>query len=128
MDLEAIMDQYAIDIILLFGSQARDRATPLSDHDIAIFIDPLEFAQFSLQQHLALANELETVLARTPLNLVTLNDAPIALAYRVLKDAKILAARKFDAYEAFRAKKWMEYFDFEPIERQFTENTLRVGD
>jgi predicted nucleotidyltransferase len=126
VNLMQLMDEYSIDVIILFGSQARGKSSPLSDHDIAIFINPNEFSTFSLSQHLTLQSELETITERTPINLVVLNDAPIGLAYRILREGKILTVRNSDAFEKFRAQKWIEYFDFEPIEKIFINQTLQV--
>ncbi|MHA2274043.1 MAG: type VII toxin-antitoxin system MntA family adenylyltransferase antitoxin [Candidatus Hodarchaeales archaeon] len=127
MTLKQLMDAYSIDVVILFGSQARSESSPLSDHDIAIFLDPNEFAPFSLSKHLALLSDLESILERQPISLVVLNSAPIGLAYRILKEGKILSARKLDDFESFRAKKWTEYFDFEPIEELFARQALKAG-
>lgn len=97
----------------VFGSVARGTAQPESDIDIAVlFTTPpphtLDSARF------ALAGELEAALG-TPVDLVVLNDAPVDLSIRVLRQGRLVVDRNPSARIGFEVRTRNEAFDLEPV-------------
>ncbi|HXF57651.1 MAG TPA: nucleotidyltransferase domain-containing protein [Actinomycetota bacterium] len=108
------------DVVLayLFGSVARGRAGPLSDVDVAVLLaeDGDPFLRF-----LEVVEEVGRVVGPERADVVLLNTAPVALAYRVLRDGRLLLCRD----QALRARHWVRtvlgYLDMEPFFRTFEE-------
>lgn len=98
----------------LFGSRARGGERPGSDVDVAILLDGADEAT---RQRI----RADVVAAVPVADLVVLNDAPIALAYRVLRDGQVLLARD----EAARARFWVRtvdrYLDMAPARRMLAD-------
>lgn len=117
--LRATLQRHArVLVAYLFGSTARGRAGPLSDVDVAVLLaedgDPFP-------AYLDLVGELGSVVGPDRVDVVLLNDAPVALAYRVLRDGRLLLCRD----EAARVEHWVRtvltYLDMEPLFRIFDE-------
>ena len=71
----------------LFGSVATGKAGPLSDLDLAVYLDQrVDF----FNHRLSLMEALAKVLKTEEFDLVVLNDAPIVLKHEVISDGVIL--------------------------------------
>jgi predicted nucleotidyltransferase len=99
--------------VYLFGSTARGTARPSSDIDVAVL-----FAHPPLRRldgpRLVIEGDLERVLGRA-VDLVVLNDAPVDLRVRVLRDGRVLVDRDRGARIAFEVQTRNEFFDLEPV-------------
>jgi predicted nucleotidyltransferase len=115
-ELELIFErQPAVVLAILFGSQARGAAGPLSDVDVAVLLDGEADAERRLELRLQLMADLAAALGAADLDVAVLNEATAALRYRVLRDGLILYYRDDDKFVAFRVQTVAEYLDFEPI-------------
>jgi predicted nucleotidyltransferase len=97
----------------LFGSVARGTAGEDSDVDVAVLYaaDPpstLEARPFRLEA------ELERGLGRV-VQVVLLNDAPVDLVHRVLRDGRLVLERDRSARIRFEVRARAAYFDLLPI-------------
>jgi predicted nucleotidyltransferase len=97
-------NERAVAAVYLFGSTARDEARPNSDVDVAVLFattppTTLNGPRFSL------GGELERALGGR-VDIVTLNDAPVDLRIRVLREGVRIA---------FEVRTRNEAFDLEPI-------------
>ena len=97
----------------VFGSVAVGTARSDSDVDIAVlFTAPpphtLDSARF------ALAGELEAALG-APVDLVVLNDAPVDLSIRVMRQGRLIVDRDPSARIGFEVRTRNEAFDLEPV-------------
>jgi uncharacterized protein len=106
----------------LFGSVARGTPHPASDVDVGILFeeDPpqtLEGLHFDLEW------EMEKLL-RVPVQLVVLNQAPVDLIVRVLRDGKLLVERDRSKRVHFEVKSRFEYWDLEP----YLKMCWRIGE
>jgi uncharacterized protein len=101
-------------VAYLFGSVARGQATPLSDVDIAVLLDPTEEAEAVLDRQVTLLTEL-TQLAEPEVQLTLLNDVPPLLAYEVIREGILLHQRSGAERVAFQVKAMKEYFDVQPM-------------
>ncbi len=75
----------------LFGSAARGETTPLSDVDIAVYLDEPS-RESRVAAYLGLRGQLAQALGDGPVDLVLLNDAPPALAGRIIASDLLYSA------------------------------------
>lgn len=101
-------------VAYLFGSVARGQATPLSDVDIAVLLDPTAEPEAVLDRQITLLTEL-TQLAELEVQLTLLNDVPPLLAYEVIREGILLHQRSGAERVAFQVKAMKEYFDVQPM-------------
>ncbi len=96
----------------LFGSTARGRAGPLSDVDVAVLPvgdDP--------DLRLRLPADVAAATAPRRADVVFLDEAPVALAYRVLRDGQVLTSRDDDARVEFWVRTVDRWLDMAPARR-----------
>lgn len=109
---------------VVFGSAARGAMHARSDLDVAIGLRPgvaLDlFAAGGLAGRLAQA-------AGRPVDVVTLEEAPPALAYRVFREGTVVLDRDRRALVERRARAILEYLDFKPIEERCAAGVLRAA-
>jgi predicted nucleotidyltransferase len=107
----------APDVVLgfLFGSYARGQGRPDSDVDCAILLAHAVPAGSYFDTRLRLIDGLARAIGRDDVDLVILNEAPLALVYRVLRDGKLLFCRDHAAYVRYRVRTLDLYFDFAPL-------------
>jgi len=107
---------------LLFGSQAAGSAGPLSDVDVAVWVDP----GLSLDERVALRSDLSLAareaLGTDEVDIVILNDAPPLLRHRALKGALRLFDRDPRARVRLETAALLDYLDTAPL-----RETLAAG-
>lgn len=99
--------------VYVFGSTARGTARAGSDIDVAVLFDAPPPRALS-GPRFVIEGELERALG-TPVDLVVLNDAPVDLRARVLRDGRLLVERDPSARIAFEVRTRNEAFDLEPV-------------
>jgi hypothetical protein len=114
-------DDSRVAFALVFGSSARGSAGPQSDLDVAIGVSAGH--AFSIAELGDLCAQIERV-ARRPVDLVLLDEAPPALAFRVFRDGHVVAVRDARALANRKAKAVLDYLDFQPIEDLCTRGVL----
>lgn len=101
-------------VAYLFGSRARGGGRPGSDVDVAVLL--AEGADLD-RRHLDLIGRVASVAGSERADVVVLNRAPVALAYRVIRDGRLLACRD----ERARVRHWASvvdrYLDTAPMRR-----------
>jgi predicted nucleotidyltransferase len=123
-DLRARADQAPPDVVALylFGSVARGSASAESDIDLGVLLAGRPAA--TLDGRLAdYEAALERALGR-PVQIVILNDAPPDLAYRVLRDGRVLLERDRAARLRFEVRTRNLYFDLLPYLTQYRTRAL----
>ena len=108
-------------VAYLFGSAARGTSGPLSDIDVAVL---LREDGHGLERRLSLMADLAEATKRERIDVVILNEAPVALAYRVLRDGRLLLSRDERARVEHRVRTVDRYLDMEPF-RRVQERGLR---
>ena len=109
---------------LLFGSGATGATHPDSDVDVAIGVGgapPLGLLDLG-----ALAAKVEAATGRR-VDLVLLDEAPPALAYRIFRDGRTILVRDKPALDARRARAILEYLDFRPVEELCARGVLAAA-
>jgi uncharacterized protein len=105
---------------LVFGSVARSRAHARSDLDLAIAaVPPLRALELG-----GLVADLEQI-AGCPVDVVELDRAPAALAFRVFRDGTVLIDRDHQALLARKARAILDYLDWRPIEQRLLDGVRR---
>jgi uncharacterized protein len=103
-----------VQFVYLFGGLAKGDTTPLSDLDLAIYLNPGEDTS---ERKLEILGELIDILQTDEIDLVILNRAPLPLRMQILKYKKVLVDKvpfKRHIYESLTMR---EYFDFSYIEK-----------
>lgn len=93
--------------------RARGTATYASDLDIAVGLELP--ARLSLQELGELAADLERD-SGFAIDLVVLDDATPALAYRIFAEGRLILNRNHRAFVERKARAILEYLDFAPTE------------
>ena len=95
----------------------------MSDVDIAVLLDPAARDETCGELEDALCRALRT----DRVDLVLLNRAPAAPAYRVVRDGRRVICRNARAREAFESDTVMRYLDFKPVrDRAFQVSRAQV--
>jgi predicted nucleotidyltransferase len=110
---EALAAEPGVVVAYLFGSRARGTSHSQSDIDVAVlFADSVDAHERELDLRATLGDNVD---------LVVLNDAPVSLAYRVLRDGVLLVSHD----DAARIEHWVRtvdrYIDMAPMRRAFDE-------
>lgn len=110
----------------LFGSVARDNTGPLSDLDIAVWVaGDIDCFQFRLR----CLEALMSALGRDDIDLVVLNEAPLELAYRVIRDGRVIVDSSPERVP-FETRVIDLYLDAEPLrhtQRAYLKEQLSGG-
>jgi uncharacterized protein len=97
----------------LFGSVARGTARPDSDVDLAVLFASTPASTLAAQPF-AMEDDLRAQLGRD-VQVVVLNVAPADLAFRVLRDGRLVLDRDPTARARFEVRTRNEYFDIKPF-------------
>ncbi|MBI2354474.1 MAG: nucleotidyltransferase domain-containing protein [Deltaproteobacteria bacterium] len=93
----------------LFGGLASGVQRPLSDVDIAVYLDN---CRHKAEVKLELIGTVSDALGTDEIDLLILNDAPVSLAGRILKNRRLLVDRLPFLRHAFESRVMREFFDF----------------
>jgi hypothetical protein len=120
----ALEDEPGVAYALLFGSSVRGTGHFDSDADIAIELTP--GAPRDIRALGSLTARLESA-ARRHVDLVLLDEAPVALAYRIFRDGHLLVERDHRALVARKTRALLDYLDFRPVEERCAAGVLRAA-
>ncbi len=108
----------------IFGSIAKGTQNPLSDIDIAIYVDNVQdLAEFKMQTLNKLMDALET----DKIDLVILNTASLFLKAQVLQQKILLTDKNPFFRHKFESLTLREYFDFSIKERDIFKRRYSIG-
>ena len=110
---------------VLFGSYARGQGRPDSDVDCAVLLSEAVPTARYLDLRLRVMDGLASAIGRDDVDVAVLNEAPLALAYRVLRDGVLLFCRDHAAYVRYRVRTLNLYFDFAPLLERHQELFLK---
>ena len=100
---------YPVRLAYLFGSEAQRQTTPLSDVDVAIYLDEPDPVQRS-KVYSSMLFDLTRALGNGEVDLVFLNDAPPLFAYQIIT-GRLLYSADEEERVTFEAHTLREYFD-----------------
>lgn len=108
----------------LFGSTARGLDRPDSDIDIAVYLDP-ELSHETLEISLNLSQQLSTALGLRPVEVTTLNDAPLPLRGRAVSERQTIYSRDEPLRVRFESETMRQFLDFQFHAKAMDEQFLR---
>jgi predicted nucleotidyltransferase len=109
----------------LFGSQARGEPGPLSDIDLAVWLDARPEPSRRLRRQLALSGQAASLLGTDEVELVILNGAPPLLAQRVIRDGELLAEQDAPARIRLETDAVIRYLDTIPLREELSRGLER---
>lgn len=113
-----------IELVYLFGSQARGEGKTLSDYDFAILfsnsLDSTKRFELKLEAMTFLAGLLNT----DSVDVVDLNSAPPAFRYEAMAPRKVVYAKSEDTRVDFERQAMAEYFDRLYYIKRHTKDSL----
>lgn len=109
----------------IFGSVARAEARPDSDVDVAVFLDQETTGVETSTFRSSFLAELLKCLSRNDVDLVILNQAPVVLRHRVLRDGNLVISRDETRRVAFAVDTLRRYVDTASLRRLSEEYTRR---
>ncbi|MDQ1331419.1 MAG: uncharacterized protein QG578_1687 [Thermodesulfobacteriota bacterium] len=122
--IEVLSTDQRVLFAYLFGGLAAGRVRPLSDVDIAVYLnDTLELADYKLK----LFDKVTEVLGTAELDLVVLNTAPISIAGRILQNKQLLIDKEPFRRHIYESLTLREFFDFRITEEAFFTRRYGVG-
>lgn len=110
----------------LFGSVARGTAGPLSDIDVAVYLD----ARVNLfSRRLVLMERLAKVLGTDNFDLVVLNTAPVVLKFEVIRNGKVLKEdrQRRVLFESAVLREYLDSAHMRATQYQYLKEKLRSG-
>jgi predicted nucleotidyltransferase len=99
----------------LFGSLGRGKPLPLSDVDIAVYLEDPGNLQ---EKKMEILGGLIDILQTDEIDLVVLNSASLPLRMRILENKKIIADREPSLRHHYESLTMREYFDFSIKEKE----------
>lgn len=109
----------------LFGSQARGTPGPLSDVDLAVWLDTSLDGRRRFSRQLSLMSGAGDVLGTSEAQVVVLDDAPPLLAHRVLRDGFLLTERDPVARVHLETDTIVRYLDTIPLRQELSRGLAR---
>ena len=106
-----LVQQPDVRLAYLFGSQAQGRAHALSDVDVAVLLAAQLSPSEQGRARLRLTSDLMTLLHREDVDVVVLNQAPLLLRHRVLRDGRLLCVIDDRERARFAAETYRDYLD-----------------
>ena len=98
----------------LFGSMASGRTGPMSDVDIAVYLDD---DAVQPDTRLEILGQLMDIFETDEIDLVVLNRAALSLRMSAIKNRIVLTNNKPFERHLFESKTMREYFDFSRFEK-----------
>ena len=114
----------SIILAYLFGSTVRGDAGRLSDVDIGVMLDENLSKKDRFDLELKLMGEIAILIKKNKIDLIVLNEAPLLLAYNIVKSGIILKSDETKRVK-FETKILSMYTDEKYYIKRHTEETLR---
>lgn len=113
----------SIKLAYLFGSTVRGDTGRLSDVDIGVLLDEKISKKDRFDLELILMGEIAILIKKNKIDLIVLNEAPLLLAYNIIKSGIILKSDE-TARVKFETKILSKYMDERYYIKRHTEETL----
>lgn len=108
----------------LFGGAGRDDLRPLSDVDVAVYLDE---AVDPVQARLDLIGVVTRHLGADEVDLIVLNRAPTALLGRILQSRRVISDRDQFLRHRFESLELRKFVDFRIVEQRFLDRRFARG-
>lgn len=108
----------------LFGSQVEGKTGPLSDIDVAVYLDEKIPSQECFDLKLKILGGLMDIFKTDNIDVVILNEAPPLLSHRILKEGKLVFSSDEKKRLGFETKAVMQYLDWKPYLEKYTREVF----
>ncbi len=122
--IEYFSSKDSIILAYLFGSTVRGDTGGLSDVDIGVLLDEKISKKDRFDMELNLISEIATLIKKNKIDLVVLNEAPLLLAYNIIRKGIILKSNETERVN-FETKILSKYMDEKYYIKRHTEETLK---
>jgi len=123
--LARVLDARGVVAASLVGSQATGKAGPLSDVDVAVWLDPgLSFTE-RYECSVKLTCAAAAALGTDEIDLIVLNDASPLMRHRAMRDGVRLLERDRAARVRLEARGLLEYLDTAPLRSKLAAGVTR---
>jgi predicted nucleotidyltransferase len=109
------VQQVDIDFVLIFGSTALRRDTPLSDIDIAVCFKREDDVLRLGERQIDITCEMMRICKINQVDVVVLNWANPFLRYQVIKYGRLIYAKDVNVFYKFKAASLGRYQDIKPM-------------
>ena len=119
-----------IEFLYLFGSHGRRKPGPLSDTDLAVYLDSSVSTDSYFQASLDLMGEFSQLLRTDEVDVVILNRAPLSLQYHIVFEGRLLYERHRLSRILFETKVTDFFLDSEPLRatsREYLKAQIKKG-
>jgi len=114
----------SIILAYLFGSMVRGDTGRLSDVDIGVLLDEKLSKKDRFDLELKIISEITALIKKNKIDLIVLNEAPLLLAYNIIKNGIILKSSETERVK-FETKIFSMYMDEKYYIKRHTEETLK---
>lgn len=121
---EYFSNKDSVSLAYLFGSTVRGDTGRLSDVDIGILLDENLAKKDRFYLELILMSEIAALIKKNKIDLIVLNEAPLLLAYNIIKNGIILKSNEVERVK-FETKILSKYMDEKYYIKRHTEETLK---
>lgn len=119
-----IFKQYPVRFAYLFGSQAKKETTPLSDVDIAVFLDEDLTDKQQFDVRLELIGKLSKIYQVKKIDVVVLNNCSLLLSFNVVVAGELLYCIDEKRRIEFESKIMSLYFDQQYYYQRHAKSTI----
>ena len=120
----ALEREPAVRFAYLFGGAGRDDLRPLSDVDVAVYLDD---AVDPVQTRLDLIGVVTRHLGTDEVDFVVLNRAPTALLGRILQSRRVISDKDPFLRHRFESLELRKFLDFRIFEQRFLDRRFARG-
>jgi predicted nucleotidyltransferase len=121
---EYLSNKDSIILAYLFGSTVRGDTGRLSDVDIGILLDEKLSKKDCFDLELKIISEIAALIKKNKIDLVVLNEAPLLLAYNIIKNGIILKSDETERVK-YETKVLSMYMDEKYYIKRHTSETLK---
>lgn len=119
-----IRRQKYIKVAYLFGSAAKGRTGPLSDIDLAFYLDEKLTKGQRSDKLLSLINSISDILKTDKFDVVIMNDMDLLFRFNVIKEGKILDCKDEHFRVLFETDVVSKFLDRDYYDRMYIEKDL----
>ncbi|MFX1511545.1 MAG: nucleotidyltransferase domain-containing protein [Promethearchaeota archaeon] len=121
-----LVERYPVKFGYLFGSIVKDLEGPLSDIDIALYLDA-EITNYQRHQYrLELLASLNEIFTQKSIDLIILNHVTISLAYHIIKEGVLFCNYASNEKERVEEEIILRYLDYRLFAEKFNEWQSKV--
>ncbi|MGV9200086.1 MAG: type VII toxin-antitoxin system MntA family adenylyltransferase antitoxin [Promethearchaeia archaeon] len=119
--IERIAKKYELELVYLFGSKSTATDSKLSDIDIAVLAGNYR-TDILKDLMLNLVHEFTKLFGSDKIDLLILNEASLAIQYRVISEGKLLYQDSPERRYQYEEKTVKLYLDFRKFEEEYYES------